>query len=173
MQFEEICSENYARIYNYILAKTGEKETAEDITQDVFLIALQKGDAFLHHEKPIAFLYTTAGNLVLEHYKRNKKAHAKETALEEAKTASFEKDAYETLCSRKSDSVNETLYRKQALRKLKPGEQDFYQKYYIDKKPMKAIAAELRMSEAAVRMKYVRIRKKMRKIVAELKLDDI
>lgn len=30
MEFEEICRENYARIYNYILAKTGEKETAEN-----------------------------------------------------------------------------------------------------------------------------------------------
>ena len=72
MEFEEICRENYARIYNYILAKTGKKEAAEDIAQDVFLIALRKGDAFLHHEKPVAFLYVTARNLILEYYKKTK-----------------------------------------------------------------------------------------------------
>ena len=30
MSFEKICRGNYARIYNYILAKTGKKEAAED-----------------------------------------------------------------------------------------------------------------------------------------------
>ena len=169
MPFEEICRENYARIYNYILAKTGKKEAAEDITQDVFLIAFQKGDKFLCHEKPIAFLYTTAKNLVLEYYK---KSRTNEVELLESEQAAFEKDAYEELCSMKSGSINEADYRKQVLQKLKPKELDLYRKYYIDKKPMSVIAKELQMSETAIRMKYVRIRKKVRKIVADLRLDD-
>lgn len=169
MPFEEICRENYARIYNYILAKTGKKEAAEDITQDVFLIAFQKGDSFLSHEKPIAFLYTTAKNLVLEYYK---KSRTNETELVESELTAFEKDAYEELCLMKSDSVNEIYYRKQVLQKLKPKERELYSKYYIEKKPMCVIAGELHMSEPAIRMKYVRIRKKVRKIVADLKLDD-
>lgn len=172
MQFEEICRENYAKIYNYILAKTGEKEAAEDITQDVFLIALQKGNAFLDHEKPVAFLYTAAKNLVLEYYKKGKYATAKETEFEESGIVSFQKDAYEELCLQRSGRIDEKAYREQVLKKLKPKERDLYRKYYIDKKPMKAIAGEFHMSEPAVRMKYMRIRKKVQKIVANLKLDD-
>ena len=177
MQFEEICRENYAGIYNYILAKTGNREAAEDITQDVFLIAFQKGSAFLSHEKPVAFLYATAKNLVLEYYKSSKYMLAKTTGFEEADITAFEKnifekDAYEELCCQKSGSINEALYQKQVLLKLKPKERELYRKYYVDKKPMKAIAKELRMSEPAVRMKYMRIRKKVQKIVAGLKLDD-
>ena len=112
MPFEEICRENYARIYNYILAKTGKKEAAEDITQDVFLIAFQKGDKFLCHEKPIAFLYTTAKNLVLEYYK---KSRTNEVELLESEQAAFEKDAYEELCSMKSGNINEADYRNKKL----------------------------------------------------------
>lgn len=169
MPFEEICRENYSRIYNYILAKTGKKEAAEDITQDVFLIAFQKEDKFLCHEKPIAFLYATAKNLVLEYYK---KSRTNEVELMEFEPVAFEKDAYEELCFMKSGSINEADYRKQVLQKLKPKERDLYRKYYVDKKPMGVIAGELHMSEPAIRMKYMRIRKKVRKIVADLKLDD-
>lgn len=169
MPFEKLCRENYARIYNYILAKTGQKEIAEDLTQDVFLIAFQKEETLLCHEKPIAFLYTTAKHLVLEYYKKNK---TKETELDESKITAFEKDAFEELCLLKSSGVNEIYYQRQVLQKLRPKERDLYRKYYIDKKPMSVIAEELQMSEPAIRMKYMRIRKKVRKIVADLKLDD-
>lgn len=83
MQFEEICRENYARIYNYILAQTAESEMAKHITQDVFFIAFQKKEAFLLHEKPVAFLYTTARNLILDYYKRTKEAIAGELQISE------------------------------------------------------------------------------------------
>ncbi len=172
MRFEEICRENYARIYNYILAKTANRETAEDITQDVFLIAFQKGDLFLSHEKPVAFLYVTARNLVLEYYKRTKEAPAREAPLDESNIAVFGRDAFEELCLQKSGTVNEEYYRKQILQKLKPRERDLYRKYYIDKKTMKMIAEEFHMSETAVRMKYMRIRKKVQRIAAGLKLDE-
>lgn len=177
MQFEEICRENYARIYNYILAKTGKNETAEDITQDVFLIAFRKGNSFLHHENPTAFLYVTARNLVLEYYKKAKEVPVKSEILEGTNPVSFERnafgrDAFEELCQLRSAAVDEEYYRGQVLQKLKPKECDLYRKYYIDKKPMKIIAREFRISETALRMKYMRIRKKVLKIAASLKLDE-
>lgn len=172
MQFEEICRENYARIYNYILAKTADRETAEDITQDVFLIALRKGEAFLLHEKPVAFLYTTARNLMLEHYKKTRETPARNAPVEESDIVVFQRDAFEELCLQKSSAVNEDHYRKQILRKLKPGERELYQEYYVNRKPMKIIAGEFQMSETALRMKYVRLRRKIQKIAADLKLDD-
>ena len=52
--FEELCRENYGRIYRYIYALAGNKQTAEDLIQDVFIIAYEKGDAFLSHENPPA-----------------------------------------------------------------------------------------------------------------------
>lgn len=168
MQFEEVCRENYARIYNYILAKTGSKEAAEDITQDVFLIAYQKGDEFLEHEKPIAFLYVTAKNLVLESFRQREK----EKLSEEMEILSDSKDVFEEICRERAQRVDERQYQKQVLQKLTETEQQFYRKHYVEKKPMKAIAGEMGMSETAVRMKYVRLRKKVRGIVSDLRLDE-
>ena len=46
------------------ILSTNSKEQAQDITQEIFLIAYEKGKDFLEHEKTLAFLYTTARNLV-------------------------------------------------------------------------------------------------------------
>ena len=62
--FEKICETQYSRIFKYILGMTGNQEDAKDLTQEVFFIAYQKGKEFERHEKPEAFLYMTAKNLV-------------------------------------------------------------------------------------------------------------
>lgn len=71
--FKKICRQNYIRIYNYIYAMTGEPFLAEDLTQEVFLIAWEKGECFIQHEKPEAFLYRTAKIKVLEALREEKK----------------------------------------------------------------------------------------------------
>lgn len=167
MEFEEICRKSYAKIYNYILARTGQKEAAEDLVQDVFFIALKKGDAFLAHEKPIAFLYATAKRLILYYYRQSAKIHYKDIAEE-----SSAKDAFEELCANRDLLIDESLYQKRLLLALTKSEQDLYKAYYVKKTPMKTIARDLGVSEAAVRMKYVRIRKKVRQMIAQLKLND-
>ena len=73
MKFEDLCRETYPKIYNYILARTKSREISEDITQEVFLIAYRKGDDFLSHENPMAFLYVSAKNLLFEHFREKAK----------------------------------------------------------------------------------------------------
>lgn len=167
MQFEDICKENYAKIYNFILAKTGNKEAAEDITQDVFLIAYKKGKKFLKHEKPVAFLYVTAKNLVSQYFKQSAKYNLQDVEIE-----SDSRDVFEEICKEKASSFDESLYQEQVLLELTESERSLYREHYVDKKPMKVIAKELGISEPAIRMKYVRIRKKVQNIVVQLKLDD-
>lgn len=167
-QFEELCRVHYAKIYNYVLAKTGNKEAAEDITQDVFFIAYKNGNDFLAHEKPLAFLYATAKNLTCEYFRKIKKI----IPCEEIQPEIDDRDIFDRICSNKAQAFDEGFYRKRILKKLTASERMLYQKYYIDKKSMAAIAKELGMRETAVRMKYVRMRKKVRKLVANLKLDD-
>lgn len=167
MRFEDVCSENYAKIYNFILAKTGKKEVAEDITQDVFLIAYKKGKKFLEHEKPVAFLYVTARNLISQYFKQSAKFNFQEIEIE-----SSSKDVFEEICKERAYSFDESLYQERVLLELTKSERDLYREYYVDKNPMKVIAKKLEMSEPAVRMKYMRIRKKVQNIVAQLKLDD-
>ena len=168
MQFEEICKENYAKIYNYVLAKTVNKEAAEDITQEVFFIAYQNKDNFCKHEKPLAFLYLTAKNLTCEYFRKIKK----EIPCETIEAGINNEDVFEQICSQKEQAIDEGLYREQVLNKLNKSEKILYQKYYVDKENMSQIAGELGIKETAVRMKYVRIRKKVRRLVANLGLSD-
>lgn len=168
MQFEKICKENYAKIYNYVLAKTGKKEAAEDITQETFYIAYQNKDSFLKHENPIAFLYLTAKNLICEYFRKVKK----EIPCETVETGAEDKDIFEQICSQNEQTIDEGFYCEQILSKLNESEQTLYRKYYIDKENMSQIASELGIKETAVRMKYVRIRKKVRTLVADLGLND-
>lgn len=167
MQFEDICRENYPKIYNYILARTRSKETAEDITQEVFMIAYKKGNVFLSHENPVAFLYVSAKNLVFEHFRES----ARKAPLEESDIEDSKGDVFEQICIYHARSIDERTYYDRVLNSLNKKERTLYEAYYLDKKPMKAIAWELHLSEAAVRMKYMRLRKKIKRIVSGLNLD--
>ena len=62
------------KIYKYIYLKTSSKEIAEDITQDVFLSALDKIDTFQIDEQSNvnAWFYRIAHNKAINFYKANK-----------------------------------------------------------------------------------------------------
>ena len=167
MQFEDICRENYSKIYNYILARTGNRETAEDITQEVFLIAYRKGGDFLSHENPVAFLYVSAKNLLFDYFREA----ARSMPLENPEIEDTTGDVFEQIRINHVDSIDVCIYIRQVLDSLNEKERRLYELYYIFKKPMKTIAKELHLNETALRMKYVRLRKKVRRIVADFNLD--
>ena len=167
MKFEDLCRETYPKIYNYILARTKSREISEDITQEVFLIAYRKGDDFLSHENPMAFLYVSAKNLLFEHFREK----AKLAPLEEWEIEDSRGDIFEQLRINHVRYIDEDIYFNRVLSSLSERERKLYELYYVLKKPMKAIAKELHLSEPALRMKYVRLRKKVRRIVADLDLD--
>lgn len=167
MQFEDICKKDYPKIYNYILARTGNKETAEDITQEVFLIAYRKGTDFLSHPNPTAFLYMSAKNLLFDYFRKS----ARSVPLEEREIEDTKGDVLEQIRINHSHSIDEDIYFDLVLGSLNEKERTLYELYYVLKKPMKIIAGELHLNETALRMKYVRLRKKVRRIVADLDLD--
>lgn len=45
-EFEQHCKENYLKVYNLALGWTGNKNDAEEITQEAFLQALGAYDSF-------------------------------------------------------------------------------------------------------------------------------
>jgi RNA polymerase sigma-70 factor (ECF subfamily) len=61
------------RVYRYIHFKVSEDETAEDLTSQVFLKAWENLDRYKVGGSPfIAWLYTIARNLVIDHYRTQK-----------------------------------------------------------------------------------------------------
>ncbi|MCR5837681.1 MAG: sigma-70 family RNA polymerase sigma factor [Lachnospiraceae bacterium] len=165
--YEDICREYYSRIYKYALRMTGQKESAEDITQETFLIAYQKGKIFLNHENQLGFLYTTAHNLIMEEYRKQKKQLLTDVEKMDLKSP----DVFETLCNKYSNEVNLEQYFEKTLSVLTPFEQTLYEKYYQQKIPMVEIAKSLGKSNSSIKMNYMRLRNKLKSHIKELELD--
>ncbi len=70
----QIYEENFDKIYRYIVLKIGDRTEAEDLTQQVFLNALQSISSYKSKGLPISsWLYRIAHNQVVDHLRRNSK----------------------------------------------------------------------------------------------------
>lgn len=167
--FEELCKENYKRIYKYIFTMTRSRESTEDLIQDVFTVAYEKGEAFLLHEKPPAFLYMTARNLTLTYLKQYR-ISAMEYLSEN--TTDNDTDLCEKILMDIDRKIDETAYTGQVIGSLKSNQHKLYTQRYIEHKPIKEIALEQGISETAMRMRLVRLKREIQGIVKNLKLDD-
>ncbi len=167
--FEKICETQYSRIFKYILGMTGNQEDAKDLTQEVFFIAYQKGKEFERHEKPEAFLYMTAKNLVFTYYKRIKKEILAEP---DENIKNKEGDIFEQISRKHEDNIEDEQYRSEVLHRLSSEQMELYKKYYIEHQPMREIAKAMGISETAVRMRYVRLRKEIKNTVSKLNLGE-
>jgi RNA polymerase sigma-70 factor (ECF subfamily) len=167
--FEALCQANYGRIYKYIYAMTGRHDASEDLTQEVFTVAFQKGDGFLLHEKPAAFLYKTARNLTLTYLKRQQIAPLE---LLDESIPSGEGDLYDQLEQKQSRLVDEDAWAGQVIAALSSDKRALYEKRYIAKQPIDDIAREYGISGPAARMRLMRLRQEIDGAVKKLRLDD-
>jgi RNA polymerase sigma-70 factor (ECF subfamily) len=73
--FVALYQQNQPSVYTYIYYRVGERMTAEDLTAEVFVRLVGKINRFKPGKRPIlAWLYTIAGNLVADHYRRKGRA---------------------------------------------------------------------------------------------------
>lgn len=72
--FAELYDEYFDKIYRYIVIKIGDREEAEDMTQQVFLKAHQSISSFKWKGVPFsAWLYRIAHNLIVDYIRKSKK----------------------------------------------------------------------------------------------------
>ena len=70
--FAELYDRYIKRIYRFVYAKTGHRETAEDLTGQIFLKALEKIKSFNQHRGSFsAWLYTIARTAIIDHYRES------------------------------------------------------------------------------------------------------
>jgi RNA polymerase sigma-70 factor (ECF subfamily) len=72
--FEGLVQEYKNRIYGYVCRLTNDSPDAEDITQEVFIRAYQSMHAFRHDAAVDTWLYRIATNLVIDRFRREKRA---------------------------------------------------------------------------------------------------
>jgi RNA polymerase sigma-70 factor, ECF subfamily len=67
----QIYEENFDRIYRYIALKIGDRTEAEDLTQQVFLNALQSISSYKSKGLPLSsWLYRIAHNQIVDHFRK-------------------------------------------------------------------------------------------------------
>lgn len=74
--FSDVVNEYSNDIYRFVLSKVRHRETAEDITQDVFMRALQGWTKYTEMDKLKAWLFKIAHNCVLRQYEYARRTNA-------------------------------------------------------------------------------------------------
>lgn len=72
--FEGLVQQHKNRIFGYVCRLTNDSPDAEDITQEVFIRAYQSMHAFRHDAAVDTWLYRIATNLVIDRFRREKRA---------------------------------------------------------------------------------------------------
>lgn len=85
-EIASLIEKNYDRIYKYVFYHLKNKETAEDITQEVFLKFLRTFHAYSEYGKAMNYLYVIAKNCINDYYRSYKKNYITE----------FQEDIYDS-----------------------------------------------------------------------------
>lgn len=147
------------KLYRFVYAKTGHRETAEDLTSQVFLKAWDKLDQYSNTKASFsAWLYGIARHTIADHYRRQ----ALESNLVD----------YWDLADPKADQMDNTEAAL-LMKKLKPtfsnlsaDQRDIILMRIWGGLSYKEIAAVLGKSEAACKMDYLRGIKKLKDSLA-------
>lgn len=83
--------EQYDCIYRYCYLKLHNAQQAEDVTQETFLRFLESG-SYREMGKPLAYLYTIAGNLCVDEYRKKR---PQPLTWDEPASAGFEEETAE------------------------------------------------------------------------------
>ena len=134
-------NEQYDKIYRYCYLKVRHKETAEDITQETFLRYLEHPD-YKSVDKTLQLLYTIAGNLCTDEFRKKKATEISET---EASDEDIE------------NSVLSGFELKQALNRLSEDDREIILLRYINEVPVNVIAKMHNISRFSLNRRINRI----------------
>lgn len=160
--FEQIYSEYFKRIYNYIFGQMLNREIAEDLTEDVFVKVLENLDRYESSRAAIStWVYTIARNVVIDY--RKKAFVNRETAIDESVEMMGKDERY---YFDDPDSLkyieNRRLFN--ILCQLTEAEKDFLGLRYGLEMSNEEIAKMLNITPKAVSDRYSRLLNKCRKI---------
>ena len=126
--------EQYDKIYRYCYFKLRHRETAEDITQETFLRYFEKYHCATA-EQTLKCLYTIAGNLCTDEYRRRRPAVPLDETLPDHS---------------KEEQILTGFAVKSALSQLENSDQELLLLRYVNEVPVSAIGQILGISRFAV-----------------------
>ena len=139
--FQSLCEQYYADLGNFLLALTKDRELAQDLLQETFIVAWNKRELLLTHPNPAGFLFQTA-RLCLRHARQKQKKqqgrvlYLDREQLAQQKQEQHGNDPWEELCLQQDAAIDETKWITAALQQLSNEEYLLYRQHYLEKKPL-------------------------------------
>jgi len=145
-------------IFRYCYFRVSSRELAEDLMQESFMKAWKYLCDGHEIDNPKAFLYKTAGNLVIDHYRRKK-----ESSLEALAEKGFDPQGDTASTITNYAAGREALLK---LAELAPDHRDILILRYVDGLSIKEIAAAYGLSENAISVRVYRAIHKLKKLLS-------
>lgn len=153
-RFDDLYRLYAEKIYRFIYFKTFHRETAEDVTSDVFMKALERiGQFDVSRGIFSAWMYRIARNAVIDHYRTSHPAEGIEDGWALPSSTNIERDAEAVIALEKVQD---------ALRLLKPEQREIVTMRVWDGLSHKEIADILGMTESNVKQAFSRTIRKLR-----------
>ncbi len=153
----KLCDELTPKVYGFFFARTGKKETAEDLSQEIFLKLVENIERFDETRgRFVVWFWQVARNLLVDHYRAKK----------ETPFSSFEESEVEAMSVTAPPDLDYQLrYRKVQgfIKTLDDDEREIFELRYVAEMPYKDISEVLHRSEGALRVAALRIKEKIRR----------
>ncbi len=142
--FTRLYDEHFDKVYRYIYFRVNSRAEAEDLTQEVFLKAMQSISSFKWRDVPFAsWLFRIAHNQVIDHVRKQSKH--KRAPLEEAAAVSMEDPVAIT------EQNLESAELRQAIGKLPEAQKEVISLRFISGLPINEVAKVLKKSEGTIK----------------------
>lgn len=159
--FEEVYTQLYTPLYRYVISKCHDKELTEDICQQTFLRFYEALDVYEPNKSPLAYLFTIAKRLLINH-------HEKKSSI------SFDETLFETTADNSVDILKETHINLLAksineyLPALTLDEREVIRLYFYAELGYKEISTIIEKEESGIRKIKERALKKLRFLTKHL-----
>lgn len=145
------------KAYGFFLTRTSERETAEDLAQDIFLKLVEKVESFDESRGRFAvWFWRMARNMLVDHYR----------AKREKPFSAFDEETVEAMAVHEMPDIDDRLQHRKVLRfvaALEKDDRDLFEMRYIAEMPYGEIAALLERSEGALRVAAMRLKEKIKR----------
>ncbi|MEL1133690.1 RNA polymerase sigma factor [Desulfitobacterium sp. THU1] len=159
--FEDIISENEAKIINLIFGMTGDYHIAQDLTQETFLKAFQSRQSFHGQSKVSTWLYRIAVNTTIDY--QRKTCVRKENPTEEIEVENAANQDPDQNCQK--TAIRDILFK--AISQLPDQQREIYILREINGCSTKEVAEILNISSELVKWRLHKARSMLRKSLGE------
>ena len=154
MSWIEVYPRTVEPLYAYVARRAGgQRELAEDVTQETFLRALHAFPEERLPDDPLAYLKTVARNLLYQTFRKREPERLGAEALQALEEPNLEASELDP---------GALQY---GLSRLKEKDRALLEAFYLDRRDGQSLAAELGVSAHAVEGRLHRARQRLRKVL--------